>query len=69
MNFKGGLAFGAISVWDHTSEEVFSGRVSDVCLWGGTKHSSSVKRSASKYAETCGTFVMLGCSQHPRLIG
>lgn len=25
------------------SEEVFSGRVFDVCLWGGTKHSSRVK--------------------------
>lgn len=32
------------------SEEVFSGVVSDMCLWGGAKHSSSVERSPSKYA-------------------
>lgn len=65
MNFTGGLAQGISSAWDHTSEEVFPGRVSDVCLWGGTKHSSSVKRSISKHAETCRTFGMLGYSLHP----
>lgn len=52
VNFIGGLAYGISSATDHKSEEVFSGRVSDICLWGGTKHSSSVKRSPSKRAES-----------------
>lgn len=69
MNFIDGLAYGTNSSLDHVSEGMFSGRVSDVCIRGGTKHSTSVKRSTSIYAANSRTFGMLGCSEHPILMG
>lgn len=69
VNFTGGLAYGTNSALDHASQRVFSGRVSDVRLQGGKKHSTSVKRSTSIYTATCRTFGMLGCSERSILMG
>lgn len=35
----------------------------------GEEQNIAVMSSASKYAETCRTFGMLGCSVHPILMG